>query len=396
MPRLLSVLACFALGACAHPAAEPAPAARPHAGAIVGLDRAQATLERGAKDLDVAIRCRALALLIVTSPEPGGGPWGPRALWDPSPWVEKRGVEALSVRIAEPETKALLRDLAKRSTADPYARGSAGMRLALAGDKTVLPELVSAYQQEEQPWRAAPLALAAATMGDAEAIPVLDKALRAGELPLEIGFVADVGRSRLTVLVPALVEATTRVEEPLVLPLAAALVELGSAAGESLFHQAVSSADQEERLEALDFLVELRAPAVSPLLRRASHGGSDLVRHYASFALLVQGEGSVAAVATAAVEDPDREVRSLAVRCLGKALADGASMHARDHRVAHRALQKALEDPEDVVLTEALQALAHTGDPEDLALIGALLDAEALALQVEAAGAVLSIRNDGG
>jgi HEAT repeat protein len=394
--RLLPIFGCFALGACAHPAAQPTPVVPQHVGAIVGLDRAQATLERGAKDLDVAIRCRALALLILTSREPGGGPWGPRALWDPSPWVEKRGVEALSARIAEPETRALLRDLAKRATADPYARGAAGMRLALAGDKTVLPDLATAYNGEPQPWRAAPLALAAATMGDPEAVPVLDRALRAGELPLEIGFVADIGRSRLSVLVPALVEATTQVEEPLVLPLAAALVELGSPAGESLFHEALSSSDPEVRLEALDFLVELRAPAVSPLLRRASHGGSDLVRQYASFALLVQGEGSVAAVATAAIEDPDREVRSLAVRCLGLALADGAAMHARDQRIAHKALRKALEDPEDVVLTEALQALAHTRDPEDLALIGALLDADALALQVEAAGAVLSIRNDGG
>jgi HEAT repeat protein len=394
--RPLPVFACFALGACAHPVAVPAPVETPHTGVIAGLDRAQATLERGAKELDVAIRCRALALLILTAPEPAGGPWGPRAMWDPSPWVQKRAIEALSVRIAEPETKALLRELSKRETADPYARGAAGMRLALAGDKTVLPDLASAYREEAPPWRAAPLALAAATMGDADAIPVLDAALRAGELPLEIGFVADVGRSRLTVLVPALVEATTRVEEPLVLPLAAALVELGSPAGESLFHQALSSDDPEVRLEALDFLVELHAPAVSPLLRRASHGGSDLVRKYASFALLVQGQGSVAAVATAAVEDPDREVRSLAVRCLGKALADGASMPARDHRVAHRAIRKALEDQEDVVLTEALQALAHTGDPDDLALVGALLDADALALQVEAAGAVLSIQNDGG
>jgi HEAT repeat protein len=394
--RLLPVLACFALGACAHPAAAPAPAAPPTASSIVGLDRAQATLERGARDLDVAIRCRALALLILTSPEPGGGPWGPRALWDPSAWVEKRGVEALSARIAEPETKALLRDLAKRQTADPYARGAAGMRLALAGDKTVLPELVTAYETEPQAWRAAPLALAAATMGDPGAMPVLDRALRAGELPLELGFVADIGHSRLQALVPALVEATTQVEEPLVLPLAAALVELGSPTGESIFHQALSSADPEERLEAIDFLVELQAPAAAPLLRRASHGGSDLVRQYAAFALLVQGEGSVAAVATAATDDPDREVRSLAVRCLGKALADGAAMHARDQRIAHKALRQALADPEDVVLTEALQALAQTRDPDDLALVAGLLDAEALALQVEAAGAFLSIRNDGG
>ena len=370
--------------------------APPVAGPIVGLDRAHATLERGAKDLDVAIRCRALALLILTSPEPAGGPWGPRALWDPSPWVEKRGVEALSARIAEPETKALLSVLAKRATANPYARGAAAMRLALAGDSTVLPELRDAYTSERHPWRAAPLALAAATMGDPDALPVLADALRAGELPLEMGFVADIGRSRLTALVPALVEATTRVEEPLVLPLAAALVELGSPTGESLFHAALSSADPEVRLEALDFLVELRASAVAPLLRRASHGGSDLVRQYASFALLVQGEGSVAAVASAATDDSDREVRSLAVHCLGLALSDGAAMHARDQRVAHRALRKALDDPEDVVLTEALQALAHTRDPEDLALIAGLLDADALALQVEAAGAVLTIRNDGG
>jgi HEAT repeat protein len=312
--RLPYVLACIALGACAHPASEPVAAASPTGGGVVGLDRAQATLERGAKDLDVAIRCRALELLILTSPAPGGGPWGPRALWDPSAWVEKRGVEALSARIAEPETKALLRDLVTRETADPYARGAAGMRLALADDKTVLPDLERAYAGEEQPWRTAPLALAAATMGDAAAVPVLDRALRVGELPLELGFVADIGRSGLQTLVPALVEATTKVEEPLLLPLAATLVELGSPTGESLFHQALSSADEEKHLEAIDFLVELQAPAAAPLLRRASHGSSDLVRQYASFALLVQGEGSVAEVATAATHDPDREVRSLAVR----------------------------------------------------------------------------------
>src|SRR4029453_8893897 len=131
-------------------------------------------------------------------------------------------------------------------------------------------------------------------------------------------------------------------------------------------------ADDEERLEAIDFLVDLQAPAAVPLLRRASHGGSDLVRQYAGFALLVQGEGSVADVATAATDDPDREVRSLAVRCLGKALAEGAAMHARDQRVAHKALRNALEDPEEVVLSEALQALAQTRDPEDLAIISGL------------------------
>jgi hypothetical protein len=48
-----------------------------------------------------------------------------------------------------------------------------------------------------------------------------------------------------------------------------------------------------------------------------------------------------------------------------------------------------------MVLTEAVQALARTGDPEDLAVVSALMDADALALQVEAAGAVLTIRAAG-
>jgi hypothetical protein len=392
---VLLVSVSLGVPSCAHPHAVPV-RTEAKLGAPLADDRARATLERGAQDLDVAIRQRALALLILTSTEPGGGAWGPRALWDPSPWVEKRGVDALSTRIGEPETRALLAGLATRATADPYARGAAAFRLALAGDLTVLPAIQEAYRAEGRPWRAAPLALAAAVMGDVEALAVLERALREGELPLELGFVADLGRSRLTALVPALIEATDKVEEPLVLPLAAALVELGSAHGESLFHDALSSPDPERRLEALDFLVELHAHAVPGLLRRAAHGAPDLVQKYAAFALLVQGEGSVVDVTAAAVEDPDRETRALAVHCLGLASVAGAPLHARDQKLAHRALRQALQDPEDVVLTEALQALARSGDPEDLAIIGALLDADALALQVEAAGAVLTIRAAGG
>lgn len=359
----------------------------------VDPSQALATLEEGAADLDVSIRARALSLLIITDRTPGAGQWGARAVWDPNPWVQKRGVEALASRLPEAESAALLGELAKRRAADPYVRGAAAMKLATTGDTTTAQAMTAAYQAERSLWKAAPLALAAARMGDENALEILERALRNGELPLDLDFMVDIGDSGLTQLVPALIEATELAEEPLLIPLAAALVELGSAHGETIFRDALSSPTIERRLEAIDFLVELDAPAATALLKRASATGPEFARKYASFGLLAHGRGDIGKTAGYALNDADREVRALAVRCLGLALIDARAegLQGRQVRVAHRTLLRALQDPEDMVLGEAVRALARTGAPEDAGSLGGLLEAEALALRVEAAGAVLAI-----
>ena len=60
-------------------------------------------------------------------------------------------------------------------------------------------------------------------------------------------------------------------------------------------------------------------------------------------------------------------------------------------KAVRRAILDGLEDPEDTVRTEAIFALARTGTPDDSGALGGLLADDALALRVEAAGAMLAI-----
>lgn len=380
------------IGGCApHPARMPAAG---HEVATVqrapNLDLARQTLVTAAADLDVSVRRRALAILIQTSPQPAGGDWGPRGLWDPNPWVERAAIDALAQRISEPASQRLLIEMTRRTDADPYTRCQAAFRLAQAGDRQTLPTVQAAYRAAGAPWRAAPCALAAARMGDRDALATLGAALRQGELPLDIPFLQDVGDSGLTELVPALTQAADTVEEPLRLGVAGALLRLGAPEGAVIFREALRSPDREQRLEALDYLLTIPGPSALELLRhiKAEPG---LAGTYARLALLARGEGSPE-IAWKALQSDDREARMLAVRCLGYALArwkdEGTARHWRHRALA--ALRKALDDPEDEVRIEVVLALARAGDSADLPSVAALLEADrADLLHVEAAGATL-------
>jgi hypothetical protein len=314
-------------------------------------------LRLGAQDLDVEIRLKALGCLIRSAPEPGAGTWTPRALWDPSPFVQRAALDALAGRMVEPETRLAVAGIAARSDADPYVRGFAGGILADSGERVA--SISEAWRQAGAPWQAAPLALAAARMGDPEAPAAVARALAEGEFPLEVTFFLAIGHSGLEDLVPSLEEAAATVEEDLVLPVAAALVGLGASTGEVLFRQALGG-PEERRMEALDFLADLDLDVARDLVRGATEGDGPAAR-YARLVLVGWGEMPLEE-AMAAATDPDREIRALAVRAIGRALG---ARPARAEGRAQPALADALGDPEPIVRLEAIRALGRVSRPGD-------------------------------
>ncbi len=370
---------------CHSPAVGPE--LEPLAAAEAGPSDPLPVLEAAAASLDVSARGRALGLLIRYEAAPGGGPWGPRALYDPHSYVQGVAVDVLASRIEEPESAHLLSALATREGVDPYVRGAAAFELALAGYE--LPPLDT---EGLSYWQRAPLSLALAEAGDAEALADLERSLEIGEFPLELGFFEDLGRSGLVALIPSLTQTAGRVEPELVLPIGLALMELGSARGESLFREALSAPEAELRMEALDYLALSSSPASEALLSRARIQGPDAVRQYAQLIQLTRGRGRLDAV-WSALDSPDRESRRLAVWALGIYLSERGDPQSwrRVERQAHAALRAALEDPELAVVMEGLQALALTAWEDDRGAVAGLLDQDPLVLRVEAAGALLAI-----
>ncbi|MCB9794118.1 MAG: HEAT repeat domain-containing protein [Alphaproteobacteria bacterium] len=384
--RLLLLLAL--LGGCRKPVTPEPLGETPEAR---GELDAREVLMRGAASLDVGVRTRALDLLIRFDPEPAGGAWGPRALFDPSPSVQRVAAQALGARLPEPTSVALLEGLVQRAEVDPYVRGAAAFILGQAGHVDALPALQEQLAAERAHWRQAPLALGAAVMGDAEAAAALPALIAKGDFPLEIGFFLDCGRSGLAPLAPALIEASERVEEELVLPIAAALVMLGDRRGEALFREALSAERPEQRMEAVDYLVLLEGETAIELLEKARSTGPEPVKVYARMSLLARGQEDPE-LALAALASPDREQRQHAVWALSHYLSAAEDLPKRERKRLQDALRAGLGDPEAVVVIETIQGLARAGEPQDRALIAGLVgDDPALALEVEVAAALLEM-----
>ena len=381
LPALLICISCAAQRRATSEAVPAGPV-------MVGRHpQALAVLESATTDTEPGVRAAALAARIRMSPEPAGGAWGPRALFDPSPWVRRAAADALARRLPEPDSATALATLVSRPDVDAYTRCGAAMHLARAGDRTTLPDVEAAMARASGGWETAPCALAAAVMGSEAALPVLEASLREGELPLELGFVADLAGSGLTDMAPAVGEAVALVEEPMRIPLAAAWMELGGSGGTALLRDALVDGTLEEQMTVGDFLMHSDSPDALDLLKRAS-GGAEPARSYARM-ILGARSGDVGAAQSSAVDEADRDARVIAMMLTGELIARLDDPRSRVARKAHAILLAGLADPDDAVRLAAVRAVTRVGTPEAASSLESLLESEGAVLRVAAAEALL-------
>ncbi len=351
-------------------------------------DSPRGVLAQGSEALDVSVRQQALGQLVRHSADPAGGSWAARALYDPSIYVQRRAIEALGGRLEEPAAADLLLEVVGRDGVEPYTRGLAGRLLAAHGDHRALPPLQTALAAAEEDWQRAPLALAAAMLGDADALSQLQQSLRRGEFPLEVDFFLALGTCGLGGLAEPLAAGARRLEEDLVLPAAAALLQLGSDAGPALFRATLSGGDLELQLQALDFLAPVAGPEADDLIQKARLTGGTTVSTYAGLVQLARGEGSP----RDALEHSrglDREDRQQAIWALGHYLATSAE--PRQEAQVRDRLRQALGDVELMVVHQAIRALARSGTADDLPALEELMQQEFVGVRVAAASAALEI-----
>ena len=349
----------------------------------------KSVLTTAAASADPTPRARSLQYLIAANEHVEDGDWAEKALHDSDPWVQRAGVLAISTRLHERAAIALLEGYVATAEADPYVRGAAGLHLATTDSSTAASTLSAAWRKETELWRQAPLALAAAVLGDKDALEPLERALRRGELALEVGFLVDLGNSGQSGLLPALREGAEWAEPEMQLPYAVALVALGDLSGEQALRKALASNDEEDRLEALDYLSAFDHPTAQALLKRAKSTGTHQVRTYAALALASQ-LAEPSDVFSNAINDEDPEIRALAVRFVADA-TQNPSANRKVARAGKALVVDALADPDPSVRTEAMRALVLLDMHGEEEALNRNLQDQYEALRIEAAGALLSL-----
>ena len=385
------LLSCFLLGSCGPKRGAAGSEARdPRAQLEAPIQGPLVVLLQGAEHEDVSLRQQALYLLVKHTEEPGGGAYAARALYDPSPYVKRQGIRALLERWEEAPAREALRGLVAREDVDAYTRAIAGVGLAHRGDTEVLAVFEEAWRAAPDWWNSAPLALPAAILGSEEALASLQSSLSRGDFPLELAFFDACGRSGLEALVPALIEGQPRLEEELWIPVGVALVRLGSPAGKSLLEAALDTTEEEQRMEVVDFLVDLDGEVARDLLRQLA-GQDRPSGFYAGLVEVAQGRAPMD-LALDALAHPDREMRTLALRALAsRASRDREILGTRQWRALRDAALEALEDPEEIVVVEAVRTLGTVGGTAESKTLDKMLADEALSFRLEVASAILAI-----
>lgn len=325
----------------------------------------RAVLEKAAGDTDPNPRSRALVLLAAgaaTEPQ-----WVARGLYDPDAWVQGAMVHALVARGATQP----LAEFAARPAGDADVRADA-LR-AVEGS----PEgLCTAHGARSE----GPLCLALAERGDAVARERLARDL-AERVPFDLDYLADLGRSGLVELVPAV--SRVDADDELAVPWAAARAGLGDEAAFGALVRGLRDADEGVRLMALDAAVELPDAVAVRALKKADGRGSPLLRQYAALGLALHGRGGVD-VFERALHHDDAEVRRLAVRLAHH--LEGA----RAERVVAEVARRGLVDEDPEVRTRALALANDRGLLLDGQVVRGLLLDDYVDVRVEAAGYVLA------
>lgn len=341
-----------------------------------------ATLMAAAENEEPDPRARAIALLLRSSPAGELRPLAERALWDPEPWVQRCAIESLGLRL--PDTADLLESFLQRQDglADPQAKAVAAALLLEQGRD--LGELLrSGWRAERRPWRAAPLQLAAARVGDADAMEALAATLAEGELGLDPDFLLDIGRSGLAELIPALAQASEVAEPDIAIALLSSRLLLGDPDADKMLRQRITSGEELEVLEILDFLTPIDSPVSTRLIGKVK-ANSPLARRYADLALAAR-RGEPVLAFDLAIDSEDPELRSLVIRFATEGLSP-ATLAKRDERRLSRLLAEGLSDRDPIVRATTLRSATPFSELLSSEQIRPHLADEVIDVRIEAAG----------
>jgi HEAT repeat protein len=371
------VILALLLAGCAARGPTVAPTAPVPAASAVTLEpRVRLVLEAAAADLDVEVRMRALATLVRTSDEAGGGRWWARGRFDPSDYVRRAAVDALATRPDREVTAGHLVDAASDAASGCWTRGAAANALV-----DLTPDRASALPDDACP----AILLARARGGDVASTERLGAWLRAADLPLELGFLRSLGRSGVPALAAPLRDALASAEPEVRLAGAVALLGLDAPAARAVLEPALRGADEDPALEAVELLVASGDPAAPELLRVARSSGPPSASVVSALALVGLGESDLSD-ALRRSEDPDREIRAAAFRAVAQRLA--REPEARGAERARDAAREALPTDDPAVQDAAIAALAGSTRPADRAALTALLDDPSMLTRVRAADAL--------
>lgn len=330
-------------------------------------------LADAAQSEDPRVRARAIAYQIAV----GGAGAADAGLRDESDWVRFAAVDALGGRGDDDCRVQLLRVVADPSF-EPAVRARAAMWVPTSATAQVM---AAAASKERNPWRAAPMALAAVRLGEPSARDGLYRALASGEFGYEITFFQALADSADPSLVPSLREAYERAEPELLASLAAVRAALGDGEAGAELRRLLGGPDDAARMEVVDLLVRISPDVAASWLTKAAER-RDVVGTYAALVGAARAEGDAKAFVRAAThDDPDmREVAQLALAYVPAGRPTG--------RYA-RTVLLGLEDEDARVRSAACRVAGALRLSEAAPLLHAALTDESGLVRVEAAGALL-------
>jgi hypothetical protein len=311
--------------------------------APVAFDSVAALVDGLVADPEPSVRGRALAGRVRASRSDELQRWWMQASYDPEPFVQGLAARALLDRVKDTDARALLTEYTIRASGDPYVRLEVVDALLAAGAGAELAPLVGAWRRQPL-WRAAPLALMAHRVGDAEALEVVGIAVASGEVRDDPYFVMALGR--VPGAAEAVATAVDRMEE-LGPRLGFARALAGAPGGLEAWKMAVVR-DGASR-DAVELMMALPAAERARWVREVPQDGDRSVKAAAA----VIAAPTLGAV-DRALRNKDAWVRQIAVRLLPELPAAQAVSR----------LAGALADEIDEVRVAAADASARLGSPD--------------------------------
>ena len=291
------------LAGCPKSGLGPVDPSLPEADTFQGSADPWSVFDEAASGLQPGQRARALDAAIRSAATPLALEWGARALYDPSPWVQRISVDALATHRPSVEVDALLSSFVERPSASPYVRAHVAVLLGDSCTESAREALRLGWRSERDPWARSALALGALAQGDEEALATVVATLSAGNIALEPQFLMDVAHVGGPELVEALREAQDNVEPELALSLAAARLAAGDSKATRVLRDGLGDSDPQARLEALELLVLVPGDEATDLLNSSQDAGDLESQTLAALALAARTNGSTKSLLKALASD---------------------------------------------------------------------------------------------